>query len=205
MRGLNGYDKRAPLQTDALVAMGRYLGTSLPYVTVITGTHIPALSANHNQPFVIPPKNSSRTPKRQVPPTARRQAPFNRRRTLDPAGRPTINPRLGNSPLPRSNPPPTPSADRDPPNWPSRLLGTLQTSTCLDSRKLHRQTACPTHHRHPPWATPTTHLETRDESPRCCRQQQPGASPERRPPPTPHPPSSLPPPHPASPRRQQQQ
>lgn len=184
------------------------LGTSvlrLLDVTVITGTHIPDPSTNQKQPFVIPPKNSSRTlaPTEVPPTTARRQAPFNPRRASQiPPNRPTTHPRLGTSLHSRyPNPGISPPTETCPIGLPTGVLNLdlpreSQAAQTDSSPSPSSTTLGQSDYRH-------IHTSTRDRSPRCCRRQQPGASPERRPPAA-HPPSS-PTQHPASPRRRQRQ
>lgn len=115
--------------------LGTYLGTEasgLPYVTVITGTHIPGHSANQKQPFVIPAKNSSRHHAQKERcathrPTSSSVA-IEGGLSIPPTDRPSIH---AWAPLHPDPNPPTPSADRDLPNWPP--------DCCLPTLDLPRQ------------------------------------------------------------------
>lgn len=169
-------------------------------VTVITRTHIPDHSANQRQPFVIPPKNSSRTLAREKchPPPDVKLRSIEGGLSIPPTDRPLPTPGQPLNPDPN---PPTPSAHREQRNWPPDwVLQPRPASTvasCTDSSPSLSSTLLS----HPTIDIPRPETN-RKRSPRCCRHQQPGTSPER----PPRPPSSPPPPpHPASPRQRRRQ
>lgn len=162
----NGHDECGRVLHLLLMAISRYLGTSpsgLPYVTVITGTHIP-------EPLSQPEPAVCNTTKKQLahPREKCHPPPDVKLRSIEgglsiPADRPTIHLRPG-TPPPRIQthrlPPPTETLPNWPPDW------SLQTSPCLDSRKLHR-TACPLSLSSTiglPWPPEEIHTSTRDEA-----------------------------------------